>query len=129
MYLKILALLISFSSAAYSKEVQVQYDNYRYSISYDKDSVVYSGHLVNLSLKKVTCNEHLIEKFNLLMDKMLSEKLSETLMKDSFKLTIDKKDFYESKTATRAIFFRDFDRLFKQIKTEEFVNCEGSNKK
>lgn len=128
MYLKIILLLISFSSVVYSKEVQVQYDNYRYKVSYDKDSIVYSGHLVNLSLKKAACNEHLIEKFNLLMDKMLSDKFSETPMKDSFKVTIEKKDLYESKSATRAIFFKEFDRFFKQVKTEEYVNCEDSKK-
>ena len=129
MYLKTILLLLSFSSVAFTKEVQVHYDNYRYNISYDKNSVAYSGHLVNLSLKKAPCNEHLIEKFNLLMEKMLSEKFAVTPMKDSFQVTIDKKDFYESKTAMRAVFFRDFDRLFKQVKTEEFVNCEGTKKK
>jgi hypothetical protein len=129
MYLIIVSILISFSSVLYSKEVRVQYDNYRYNISYDKESVVYSAQLVNLSLKKKECNEHLVEQFNLLMEKMLSEKLSDTLNSDSFKITIDNKDFYASKQSPRAVFFRDFDRFFKQIKTEEMVNCEGPKKK
>lgn len=129
MYLIIVSLLISFSTALYSKEVRVQYDNYRYNISYDKESVVYSAQLVKLSLKKMACNEHLVEKFNLLMEKMLNDKLSETLINDSFKITIENKDFYASKQSPQAMFFKDFDRFFKQIKTEEFVNCEEPNKK
>lgn len=124
MYLILISLIFSISSSVFGKEVDVHIDNLKYKISFDKDSVAYSGASVDLSLKKAKCNQHLIAKFNLLMDKMLSEELSTTDMKDSFKLTIDKKVFFESKQTVRAAFFKDFDRLFKQIKTEEFVNCQ-----
>ena len=123
MYIILLSLLMS--STAYSKDIEVHFDQLKYNLHYTMDSVSYTGTHVELSLKKKTCNEHLLKRFNLLMDKVLTQKLSTTEGAHSYKLTIDKKIYFESKATTRATFFKNFDKFFKQIKTEEYVNCES----
>ncbi len=117
-------VLMVLSISVSSKEISVEYDFLKYKLSYTKDLVTYSGQHVDLTLKQAPCNEHLLVKFNHLMDKMLSQEMSTSKNSDSFKITINNKDFYESKKTVRAVFFKEFDRMFKQIKTEEFVNCE-----
>lgn len=113
--------MISFGAMA--KEIDIQIDNLRYQVKYDTKEVFYNGSLVELSLKKAGCNEHILNRFNLLMDKVLSEKMSSKKIENAVVIKVDKLIFYEPKDTKRALFFKDFDRIFKRVKTEEFVNC------
>lgn len=123
MYIILFSICLSFGAIA--KDIDIEIDNLKYQIKYDKKEVFYNGSLVELSLKKAACNEHILDRFNSLMDKVLSEKMSTKKIDNGIIIKVDKLIFYEEKNTNRAKFFKDFDRIFKRVKTEEFVSCNN----
>jgi hypothetical protein len=105
-------------------EIQVTHKLFTYKIHIDPQEINYHSSNIELSLKKKSCNEHIIKAAESKLKNYLSKEFLNLPAANSYLLIIDNIKKYDLYTSKRAAFFANFDAYFKTLKIEEQLSCK-----
>lgn len=129
MYLK-LSLLILLTNVAYGKSMNVISPFWQYEVVSDLDGITLKGRGNDLSLRKKSCNEHIVKKFNYKFVSLFEKgAFSKEPIKGGLNVIFGKEVFYLAPTAKLTTIFTHLPKEIQRIKFESRFACSTSKSK
>jgi hypothetical protein len=123
--LLITLLLTIFSTNLWAKSLGVETHLKKMQLHFSDESLTLKGHQLDLSMQKKSCNEHIIKKFQLDLERALSR---QTKNKSPFPLAVKytwkEETYYESPRTDFGQYLLRLPQTLQKLKLEEKYNCD-----